>query len=183
LVAPPAAVDGAAGHGDAAGELLLDQREISGLHQPGADAEVVQGLELDARVGGVATCLLVAVCDGKVLHHRQEGVVTIGARKRAGFEGLQEHGSAGGEAGAFPLTQLGAIALLEAGNALLGIGVAAGAGADGGLHRSRCGHWSRFGAPQPPEGGALTSASGSWSTRRSSAACSQARCRSSSGSK
>jgi len=98
-------VDGAAGHWDAAGDLLLDQLEVAILHQPGGDAVVGQGLELGARVGGVAVAL----------HHRQVGVVAIGARKRAGLDGLQEHGAAGEEAGAIPLAQLDAVPLLEVG--------------------------------------------------------------------
>ena len=78
-----APVDVATGHRDAAGDLLLDQPEVGVLHQPGGDAELGEGLELGARVGGVAVAM----------HHRQVLVVAIGARKRAGLEGLQEHGA------------------------------------------------------------------------------------------
>jgi len=134
-------VDGAAGHRDAAGDLLLDQLEVAVLHQPGGDAEMCEGLELGARVGGVAV----------VLHHRQVLVVAIGARKRAGPDGLQEHGAAGGEAGAIPLAPLGAVPLLEVGHAHQGAW--RGGGGD---------RWNRRGPPpvhqQPPPARCSTAA-------------------------
>jgi hypothetical protein len=71
-------MDGAAGHRDAADDLLLQQLEVGGLDQPGGDAVVGEGLELGVGVGGVAVAM----------HHRQVLVVAIGARKRAGLEGL-----------------------------------------------------------------------------------------------
>jgi hypothetical protein len=80
-----ATVEVAAGNGDAAGDLLLDQLEVSVLHQPGRHTEMGQGPQLGAGIGGVA----------KTLHHRQILVVTIGALERAGLDGLQEHGAAG----------------------------------------------------------------------------------------
>ncbi len=166
-----APVDVAAGHRDAAGDLLLDQLEVRVLHQPGGDAVLSQGLQLGARVGGVAVAL----------HHRQVVVVAVGALERAGLEGLQEHG-AGGKAGVIPLAPLGGVPLPEVGHPHQGVGIGAVAGTGGAAA-----------APPAASAGAVlhsrqsgppsTSASGSWSTRRSSAACSQARCRSSSGSK
>jgi hypothetical protein len=92
-----APVEVAAGNGDAAGDLLLDQLEVSVLHQPGRHAVMGQGADLGVRVGGVA----------KALDDRQDLVVAIGALERAGLDGLQEHGAAGGEAGAIALGQLG----------------------------------------------------------------------------
>jgi hypothetical protein len=50
----------------------------------------------------------------KALHHRQVGVVAVGAWEGAGLEGLQEHGAAGGEAAAIALAPLSRVALLEA---------------------------------------------------------------------
>jgi len=118
-----AAVDVELGHQDAAGVLLLDQLVVGGLHQPGGAAVVGEGLELGVGVGGVAVAL----------HHRQVLVVAIGARKRAGLEGFQEHGPAGRKSGAIALAQLGGIALLEIGHTPQGVGMAATAGprADG----------------------------------------------------
>jgi hypothetical protein len=66
-----------------------------------------EGLQLGDGVGGVGTGLLLAVSADKVLHHRQDLVVAIGALERAGLDGLQEHGAARGEAGAIALGQLG----------------------------------------------------------------------------
>ena len=141
-----APVDGAAGHRDAAGDLLLDQPEVGVLHQPGGDAEMCEGLELGVGVGGVAVAL----------HYRKVLVVAIGALQLAGLEGLQEHGAAGGEAGAIPLAPLGAVPLLEVGHAHQGggVGVGADAGTGGSLRRSTS-SLRRHGAPQPPEWPAL----------------------------
>ena len=113
-----ASMDVAAGHRDATGDLLLDQLEIGGLDQPGGDAVVGEGVELGVGVGGVAVAL----------HNRQVLVVAIGARKRAGLEGLQEHGAAGRKVDAIALAQLGGIALLEIGHTPQGVGMAATAG-------------------------------------------------------
>ncbi len=126
-----APVDVATGHRDATDDLLLDQLEVGGLHQPGGDAVVGEGLELGGGVGGVST----------TLHHRQVLVVAIGARKRAGLEGLQEHGAAGREAGAIALAQLGGIALLEVGHTHQGVGVAATAGPKRGRAAPSTGRW------------------------------------------
>ena len=139
-----APVDGAAGHRDAAGDLLLDQFEVRVLHQSGGDAEMCEGLELGDHVGGVAVAL----------HHRQVLVVAVGALERAGLEGLLEHGAAGGEAGPIPLAPLGAFPLLEVGHPHQGVGMAAIAGTGGGF-RLRASGLCRHGAPQPPEGAAL----------------------------
>ncbi len=109
-----AAVDVAAGHRDATGDLLLDHLEVGCLHQPGGDAVVGEGLELGVGVGG----------DAVAMHHRQVLVITIGALERAGLVGLLEHGAARGEAGAIALAQLGGIALLQAGHAHQGFGPA-----------------------------------------------------------
>lgn len=111
-----ASMDVAAGHQDATDDLLLDLLEVAGLHQPGADAVLGEGLQLSVGVGGVATDLLLAVYDDKLLHHLQVGVIAIGAQEGAGPEGLQEHGATGREAGAIALAQLGGIALLEIGH-------------------------------------------------------------------
>ena len=138
-----APVDGAAGHRDAAGDLLLQQLEVRVLHQPGGDAVLSQGLQLGARVGGVAVAL----------HHRQVLVVAVGALERAGLEGLQEHG-AGGKAGAIPLAPLGGVPLPEVGHPHQGIGIGAVAGTGGGRRRPSSG-LRRRGAPQPPERPAL----------------------------
>jgi hypothetical protein len=106
---------------------------------------------------------------------RQVLIIPIDALERAGLEGLQEHGAAGGEAGAIPLAQLGGVPLLEVGHAHQGVGIGAVAGTDGGfrLRASGASAGAEFHSRQsgPPS----TSASGSWSTSRSSAACSQAR--------
>ena len=107
------AVEVAAGHRDTADDLLLDQLEVSVLHQPGCDAEMGEGLDLSVRVGGITTCLLLAVYDDKVLHHRQVLVIAIGALERARPDGLQQHGAARREAGSIPLGQLRRIALAE----------------------------------------------------------------------
>jgi len=125
-------------------DLLLDQFEVCGLDQPGGDAVVGEGLELGVGVGGVAVAL----------HHRQVLVVAIGALQRAGLEGFQEHGAAGGEAGAFALAQLGRIVLLEVGHTHQGVGIGAVAGTGGGLRRPYSG-LRRRGASQPPERPAL----------------------------
>jgi hypothetical protein len=69
-------VDVAAGHLDAAGDLLFQQLEVRLLHQPGRDAEMGEGQELGARVGGVAVAL----------HHRQVLVVAVGAQERAALD-------------------------------------------------------------------------------------------------
>ena len=126
-----ASMDVAAGHRDAAGDLLLDQLEVGGLDQPGGEAVVGEGLELGVGVGGVAVAL----------HHRQVLVVAIGARKRAGLEGLQEHGATGREAGAIALAQLGRIALLEVGHAHQGVGMADYAGFHRGRAAPATGRW------------------------------------------
>ncbi len=110
-----ATVEVAAGNGDAAGDLLLDQLEVSVLHQPGRDAEMGQGAELGVGVGGVT----------KALDDRQVLVVAIGALECAGLDGLQEHGAAGGEAGAIALGQLCRVTLLEPGHPHQRVGVAA----------------------------------------------------------
>jgi hypothetical protein len=111
-------MDVAAAHGDAACDLLLDQPEVTVLHQLGCDALVGKGLELGARVSGVAVAL----------HHRQVGVVAVGTGERAGLEGLQEHGAAGRKAAAIALAPLSRVALLEAGHTHQGIGAAAAGG-------------------------------------------------------
>jgi hypothetical protein len=51
----------------------------------------------------VAVDLLLQQLEVGVLYHRQVLVVAIGAVERAGFDGLQEHGAAGGKAGAIAL--------------------------------------------------------------------------------
>ena len=135
-----APMDGAAGNRDAAGDLLLDQPEVPVLHQPGDDAVVGQGLELGARVGCVAVAL----------HHRHVLVVAVVALERAGLERFEEHGAAGGEAGAIPLAQLGAVPLLEVGHPHQGVGVGAVAGTGEGFRLPASG-LRRHGAPQPPE--------------------------------
>ena len=126
-----AAVDVESGHRDAAGVLLLDQLVVGGLDQPGGDAVVGEGLELGGGVGGVSVAL----------HHRQVLVVAIGARKRAGLEGLLEHGATGREAGVIALAQLGGFALLEVGHTHQGVGVAATAGPQRGRAAPATGRW------------------------------------------
>jgi hypothetical protein len=74
------------------------------------------GLELGVGVGAVATGLSIAVSDDKVLHHRQVLVVAVGTLERAGLDGLQGHGEAGGEAAAVALGELRGIALLKPGH-------------------------------------------------------------------
>lgn len=132
-----AAVDVESGHRDAAGVLLLDQLVVGGLHQPGGAAVVGEGLELGVGVGGVAVAL----------HHRQVLVVAIGARKRAGLEGFQEHGAAGRKSGAIALAQLGGIALLEIGHTPQGVGMAA----CGGPQQWRSAPDLRFCVAAPPQ--------------------------------
>jgi hypothetical protein len=52
-----ASMDVAAGHRDATGDLLFNQLEVGGLHQPGGDAVVGEDLELGVGIGGVAVAL------------------------------------------------------------------------------------------------------------------------------
>jgi len=82
-----AAVQVAAGDGNAGGDLFFQGGEARLVGEAGRDAVTGQGLDLGRRIGGVAEL----VDPGQVL------VIPVGPGEDAGLEKGQEHGAAGGE--------------------------------------------------------------------------------------